>query len=518
MRTKSFNTTGPCRPEMHYMLPPQDRLDQVDLKRFINEELYWVLHAPRQTGKTSFLMNWMLELNQSQDFVGLYVSCETAQGLEAPEKAIPLICDSLRRRAEQNLPQEYWLENLKDENEGGRLSAMLKNLAEKVAPKKLVILFDEVDVLTGPSMISFLRQLRDGFSGRGVGKFPVSIALVGMRDLRDYLVSAKDGISINPGSPFNIKKESYSLKNFSIDEVQKLLIQHTEATGQVFSNDGILKIFDYTQGQPWLVNTLADLCVTYFCKNGEEITPNFIEDAKEKLIKSRAVHIDSLAERLKDPRIKQIIEPLLIGDLNPDLGRQNPDVIFAMDLGLISWDDEIKIANPIYKEVLIRTLNSGYQDGLAKPEFKWQQENGDLDIDALMLEFQDFWRWHADLWEERANYTEAFPHLLLMAFFQRVLNGGARLTREVGVGRGRIDMLIEWKEFRHVFEIKLVHPKRGKDWVLSQGLKQIKNYADKCTPHTQTLVIFDRTPTGKAMSFDEKLKREEYGDVIVWWC
>ena len=65
----SFNTTGPCRPEMHYMLPPEVRLSGADLQRFVDKELYWVLHAPRQTGKTSFLMSWMKELNASQQVV-----------------------------------------------------------------------------------------------------------------------------------------------------------------------------------------------------------------------------------------------------------------------------------------------------------------------------------------------------------------------------------------------------------------------------------------------------------------
>lgn len=67
--SKSFNTTGPCRPGMHYMLPPAARLDAASLKRFISEELYWVLHAPRQTGKTSFFMAWMKELNESDQVV-----------------------------------------------------------------------------------------------------------------------------------------------------------------------------------------------------------------------------------------------------------------------------------------------------------------------------------------------------------------------------------------------------------------------------------------------------------------
>ncbi|MCI5190750.1 MAG: ATP-binding protein, partial [Candidatus Electrothrix sp. AS4_5] len=56
---KYFNTTGPCFPRLHYMLPPKDRLIGASLDRYIQNELYWVLHAPRQTGKTTFLQSWM---------------------------------------------------------------------------------------------------------------------------------------------------------------------------------------------------------------------------------------------------------------------------------------------------------------------------------------------------------------------------------------------------------------------------------------------------------------------------
>jgi predicted AAA+ superfamily ATPase len=65
---KSFNTTGPCDPNEHYMLPPEERLVGAILNRYIEKKLYWVLHAPRQTGKTTFLINWMRELNASGNY------------------------------------------------------------------------------------------------------------------------------------------------------------------------------------------------------------------------------------------------------------------------------------------------------------------------------------------------------------------------------------------------------------------------------------------------------------------
>jgi hypothetical protein len=517
-RKKSFNTTGPCRPEMHYMLPPASRLQRADLARFINEELYWVLHAPRQTGKTSFLISWMHELNASGKAVACYVSVERCQGIEDEDRAMPAIHSAILQYAQNaNLPLPQVDRSQVDS--ASLLSVVLQHWAKLCAPKPLVVLFDEVDVLSGPALVSFLRQLRGGFADRGVGNFPVSIALVGMRDLKDYLAHSKEGLSVNPGSPFNIKEESFTLRNFNFDEVITLLKQHTDATGQIFTQEALELIFHYTQGQPWLVNSLAKHCVLRLVPDRtENITATHIEVAKEDLIYSRATHIDALSERLKDPKVKKVIQPILAGSMDPDLGRFHPDVMFCMDLGLISWQGELNIANPIYKEVLIRTLNSGYQDGIAKPEFKWQLENGDLDLDALFVQFTAFWRIHGDAWEQRADYTEIFPHLLLMAFFQRVLNGGARLTREAAVGRERIDMLIEWKSWQHIIEIKMVYPGRGRKSAIEMGLQQIARYKDKVHGDaTQTLVIFDRTKTGKKMPWAKRLRIEQHGDVTVRW-
>jgi hypothetical protein len=517
-RKKSFNTTGPCRPGMHYMLPPASRLRQADLVRFVEEELYWVLHAPRQTGKTSFLISWMHDLNAKGDVVACYVSVERCQGIEDEDKAMPAIHSAICQYAKDfGVPIPEIDRTTIDAT--SLLAAVMQNWAELCAPKPLVVLYDEVDVLSGPALISFLRQLRGGFASRGVGNFPVSVALVGMRDLKDYLVHSKDGQSVNPGSPFNIKEDSFTLRNFHSDEVCELLRQHTDATGQIFNQDALELLFTYSQGQPWLVNALAKECVLRLVPDvAEPITVDHIEKAKEQLILSRATHIDSLAERLKDPKVKKVIQPILAGELDPTLA-EGDEFRYCMDLGLVALvQGNPAIANPVYREVLFRTLNYGQQLAIPPPEFKWQHENGDLDLEALFNEFSSFWRFHGDAWEQKADYIEIFPHLLLMAFFQRVLNGGARLTREAAVGRERIDMLIEWKSWKHILEIKLVHPRRSRTTTLEMGLKQIASYKDKVHGDaTQTLVIFDRTKTGKKLSWAKRLRTEQHGDVVVRW-
>ncbi|MDR0392373.1 MAG: hypothetical protein LBH59_10735, partial [Planctomycetaceae bacterium] len=252
-KLRFFNNTGPCNPEKHYMLPPEDRLVGSQLSRYIEDELYWVLHAPRQTGKTTFLQSWAREINTSGKAVACYVTVERCDRVAQAELAIPAICNAILDGAQKG---DVPAPTREDNDHISMLGNVLSNWSRLVAPKPLIVLFDEVDVLVDETMVSFLRQLRGGFAERGVGKFPISIALVGMRDLKDYIIRAKDGKPVNPGSPFNIKADSATLSNFSKNDVDKLFAQRTEETGQQITRDALDYVYEQSKGQPWIVNSL----------------------------------------------------------------------------------------------------------------------------------------------------------------------------------------------------------------------------------------------------------------------
>jgi len=502
-----FNTTGPCNPEDHYMLAPEQRIVYGQLDRYIESKLYWVLHAPRQTGKTTFLQSWMKSINASGQAVACYVSVERCQQSPSAESAIPAVCDAVREYARIFLG-DHLVPEVPVASALSMLSGLLMDWARLVAPKPLVVLFDEVDVLQDQAMVSFLRQLRGGFAVRGVGKFPVSVALVGMRDLRDYLVQSKDGVPVNPGSPFNIKEDSATLSNFSRNDVIALAGQHTADTGQVFAADALELVYDYTRGQPWLTNAILKKCVWELCPEGQEVTAGHIDIAKELLIRQRAVHLDSLAERLRDDRVRQIVQTILTGDSDPTL-TDGDDFRFAVDMGLVvKGPSGPAIANPIYREVVARVLSQGMQDAIPEPEFVWKRPDGTLDMEALLREFQDFWANHAEIWEEKADYTEAFPHLLLMAFLQRVVNGGGRVEREYAAGRGRMDLAVQYGGKWNIIEIKLVS-RRGREATVQEGLNQIQRYRDTLDRTAACyLVVFDRSSDGRKKSWDERLTWE----------
>ncbi|MFP3043738.1 PD-(D/E)XK nuclease domain-containing protein [Treponema primitia] len=514
-KNRFFNTTGPCNPEDHYMLPPEERLVGTQLHRYIGDKLYWVLHAPRQTGKTTFLQSWMREINSGSEAVSCYVSVETCQGVPEAERAIPIICDAVRRWAEKNdLP----VPAIEDETPQSQLNSILGNWAKLTAPKPLIVLFDEVDVLQGDALISFLRQLRDGFAGRGVEKFPVSIALVGMRDLKDYITAAKGGVPVNPGSPFNIKADSGTLSNFQKDDIARLFAQRTAETGQQITPEALDYVYDQSRGQPWLVNSLF-MRATMRILDGESTEPVTIEhirEAREQMIQARETHLDALAYRLENPQIRSVMETLITGEPDP-LMAQGEAFRLCMDLGLVAIEKGGPVvANPIYREVIAREITFGAQMAIPAPEWKWQKSDGTLDMDALLREFQAFWQNNSEIWEQKLDYPEAFPHLLLMAFLQRVTNGHGRIEREYAAGRGRMDLAVEYNGAWNIIEIKLLRQGRNFETVMAEGLKQTLGYRDNFFPIRPSQ---DRNRTEAScylLIFDRRLDKPAWSERLKW--
>jgi len=492
------------------------------LHRYIRDKLYWVLHAPRQTGKTTFLQNWAREINSGNEAVACYVSIERCQILPEPERCMPELCKAIQEFAGfSNLP----VPELKTNRPNSMLSEILINFSSLMAPKPLVMLFDETDALEGGAMISFLRQLRGGFMERGVGKFPVSIALVGIRDLKDYITAAKDGVPPNPLSPFNIKEDSVLLENFSRDEVNKLFAQRTEEAGQQITEEALEYVWEQSHGQPWIVNSLFKRATMRILPENDysTVTLAHIREAREQIILARETHLDSLAVRIQDPAIRKVMESLITGTPDPNLTASEGFRI-CMDLGLVMKERGTPtVANPIYKEVLARQLTYSIQDAIPEPEWQWEKSDGSLDMDALLKQFQKFWRKNSEVWEQKSDYTEAFPHLLLMAFLQRVLNGGGRIEREYAAGLGRMDLAVEYNKKLFIIEIKLVRTYNTLEEVREEGVSQIIKYRNSIDSDVPAyLVIFDRRDTAKGRPWDEKIYWQEEavpsGTVTVVGC
>ena len=536
-----FNTAGPVDCEEHYCLPPLERFDLAEILMLLEQRKYFVLHAPRQVGKTTFLLALHNYLNSEQKYHCLYINVEIGQSArEDVNAAMRAILSELALQAQLDLYNNYlediWLKVFEDGGGHVALGKVLSLWCEHLE-KPLILLIDEIDSLIGDTLVAVLRQLRSGYAKRPES-FPQSIILCGVRDVRDYRLHIGDKARVAGGSAFNIKAESLRLGDFNHQETLTIYQQHSKETGQVFTDEALAEMWELTQGQPWLVNALGyETC--FRMKQGHDRTKPIIREmvleAKENLILRRETHLDQLIHKLSEPRIQRVIEPILAGETEPE-NIPSDDIMYAYDLGLIKTEGQLKIANPIYQEAIPRELTYSTQLTISQ-EPAWYIEQGKLNVDKLLVAFQQFFREHSESWVERFDYKEAGPQLLLQAFLQRIINSGGRIEREYGLGKKRTDLLIIWPyqqpdvpthaETKETFEVwvnkqiqkvvielKILY--KSLESTLTEGLEQTWNYMDKCGSKNGHLVIFDRSKR----AWEEKIFKQEeiyQGQKITVW-
>jgi len=474
---KVFNTDGPCLPQKHYMLSPEPRLPTA--RRFAEDGLYFTLHAPQQTGKTTTLRMLAERLNAEGRHAAIVVSCGSAKVAEDDYgQAEELILHRLRLSAGKLdlalRPPDPW----PSAPAGLRLHSALAGWA-KQCPLPLVIFFDEIGALHGMSLVSILSQLWTGRNG--TAPFPSSVALCGLRD---------------------VNVESLRIENFSLAEVTELYGRHTEVTGQVFTPQAIQRAFEASQGQPWLVNALARETVEKLgLAPSDPVTDAHMDEAIERLIVARATHFDSLAARLHEPRVKRVIEPMLAGTFLSADPTYDDDLSYTRDLGLITRSVPLQIANPMYQEVIVRTLTERLEASIHVDPRAFLQPDGCLDIDLLLAEFTAFWRLNGADLAQRQSFSEAACQLVFMAYLQRVVNGGGRIDREYAVGFGRVDLLVRKSlppacggraEQWEAIELK-VH-RAGRPDPADEGKSQLDAYLQRLGLDHGALIIFDARP------------------------
>ena len=524
-----FNTEGPVRPDDHYHIPPLDRMNLAELLGLVRDKRYFVLHAPRQTGKTSALLALRDLLNAGGDHRCVYANVEAGQAMrEDVAEGMRAVLSELALEASVTLGddtlEDIWPGVLERAGPGQALRQALLRWSMADA-RPLVLLIDEIDALVGDTLLSVLRQLRAGYPGRPA-RFPQSVVLCGVRDVRDYRIhSTAQNALVLGGSAFNVKSKSLRLGDFTEAETRALLAQHTAETGQAFTEGALELILTRSAGQPWLVNALGrEAC--FDSEAGRDrsraITEGDILDAQERLILARVTHLDNLADKLREERVRRVVEPILAGASQSAWSAE--DVAYVHDLGLVAFDADgtPRIANPIYAEVVPRHLNHAVQMGLPHRMAWYVDADGGLDVDGLIAAFQTFFREHCEHWVQRfEQYHEAGPQLLLQAYLQRIVNGGGRLEREYALGRGRVDLLILWRQGgrtrRFVVECKVLH--KDAERTIAEGLAQTRGYMDRCAAEAGHLIVFDRAPD---RTWEEKLFRREapadagQAPVTVW--
>lgn len=313
MIEKFFNTAGPINPDIHYNINPLHRIELEEIEMLIRQQKYFVLHAPRQTGKTSCLLALRNHLNAQQQYWTVYANVEAGQAMrENIKEVVRIVCEVIANETAlvtgTDLSIRLLAEVLPVASAGNLLTTYLSRLCNAL-DRPLILFLDEIDSLVGDSLVSILRQIRSGYTNRPQN-FPQTIILCGVRDVRDYRIVTSNKDIVTGGSAFNIKATSLRLGNFNREEIQELYLQHTAVTGQEFDPECFPMIWNATEGQPWLVNALGYEVTQEMRENRDRsirIIPEMIYRAQERIIYRRDTHIDILIDKLREDRVRRVI-------------------------------------------------------------------------------------------------------------------------------------------------------------------------------------------------------------------
>jgi len=507
---KFFCTAGPVNQPDVYKIDPLTRWDLNEVLLLIQRGQYFLLHAPRQTGKTSCLEALATYLNAEGKYYAIPTSFECGANTgDDFEIAIKNIIEALLSDAKDTLKDSFDSAKAKayfaEDGPSNGIYNMFNYLAKSL-DKPLVLLIDEIDSLVGNTLINVLRQMRSGYRKRP-DHFPHSVLLCGMRNIKDFRMKVGNEVLPATYSPFNIIAKSLHLDNFTKDDVENLYNQHTVGTGQRFEEGVVDMVMDYTDGQPWLVNAIAHEVTFEMRVNRDRsvcITKEMIAQAKENIILSRRTHLENLIERLKEDRVRRVILPMLTGEYGVTI---TDDINYCIDLGLIKRNNGgYYIANNIYKEVIPRELTQDTLELVPQDiPTLWKNEDGTINVTNLLTLFKDHWYESMDIWgSDMSGYKEAAAQLVTNTFLQRVINGGGEIGREYGIGRKRMDIYIKRPYYigsgnnktlkiqKIVLEVKTIKDDQSYDTVMQKAMTQTAEYAKLVGVSEAEILIFNR--------------------------
>jgi hypothetical protein len=496
---KEFNTAGPCNKEEHYMIDAATRLQGVE--QLIDSKKYFVIHAARQSGKTTYLKDLANRLNTGGQYYALWCSLENTQNIVEPKEGIYRIVKKIENQLRiSNLPHKTEFAKDADYSDYTNVLNMELTLFCMLLDKPLVILFDEVDCLSEDTLISFLRQLRDGYNGRPEQAFPHSVALVGMRNIRDYKAQVRPE-SATPGSasPFNIVTRTYTLQNFTKEEITQLYSQHTAETGQIFEEDAIESVYEQTQGQPWLVNAIAREVIMEILQSDytKPVTTELVNEAIPRIILNRPTHIDYFFERLKEEPVRRIIESIVFEEYY-NINRKSDDFQYVKDLGLITETKEgIEPANPVYGEIIACALNYDVRNSsfhrYDESETTRYLKNGRIDMDCLMRDFQQYWRDNSGVWVKKGYLYESEPVFQMTDFIGRIVKDGRYVNCSMGTSGTDPDFCMRDEYQKYPIRLKTGYGNK----CIEEGFEETIRLMNRFNCNEGWLVVFDLRSTVK---------------------
>lgn len=481
---RRFNTAGPNDSARHTTISARSRVPA--LWDIIEQGSYFVLHAPRQMGKTTLLLDLAAELNREKKHVAAVVSLEPGAAFPGVDAAELAMLDSWRYDLAAYLPADISAPRWPDAPPGNRIGAALSAFAQE-CQRPLVIFLDGLDTLSREVRVSVIRQIRAGKPRRPKG-FPWAIGFASLRDPRELETGHGPSSAAVPTSSMSLEAEVIPLPPLSREHVGHLCESLSERLSQPVLSTAVDRVFDLTSGSPYLVNSLLQRIVEMFEQRKGPISASDVEKARDAVLDRRGGLMDEVVDRMRDARFKQLLETVSQGTLR-DLSSEEARA--AVDLGIIRELPEgtVQFASSMWRALISRQLPSSKSSMFTTDKPAWVRPDGRLDPEKLLETFLEFWRRHGDQVFAGATYGELSP-LVLTAFLNGIVKNGGLIEREYALGRGRMDVCIRQGGTAVALVVK-VRRDRDTDPVV-EGLAQVDEALARQGIDHGWLVIFDR--------------------------
>ena len=461
-----FNTSGPCDPAQHYTLMRERLVAQGE--DLVAGGRFFTIFAPRQAGKTTYFQLLFRRLAQ-QGYTPVWVSLEGLKHATV-EKFYKVLGHDLQREVKLS---------------GGNATVTLTDpidlqfYLEQIKPqiKPLVLVIDEFESVPEVVLSDLLHTFRKIYHRKEYYALH-SLLLVGVSTLAELVVSSS--------SPFNIV-DQLQIPYFTFAEVQELIDQHVQETGQVFTPEVIQAIYNNTQGQPGLVNGLCQYLV-------DVMTPDRTQPVMMAALYPTLKHF--LTERF-DKNILNVVQKartkkafmvkLLFGEAAIPFTVNDPDIAYLYANGVVdNVDGYVQLPAPLYSKALITAFrphsNGETQEYVAVNDtFRDYVTTDGLNLHAILQRYREYVQRRGFHAFDTEQLKEAAWHYSLDGFINFFIQqlGGDTLV-EVPSGRGRTDILILYRDHRYIIETKVflsqTQYQHGKqqlaDYLTTEGLQE----------------------------------------------
>ncbi|MDX1908728.1 MAG: AAA-like domain-containing protein [Bacteroidia bacterium] len=497
---KSFNTTGLCLPDQHYMCDVSAKL--AITQRMAEQGKYFVIHRPRQYGKTTLLH--LLEASLSRlGYLSVSISFE-GMGTDVFEDE-SAFCSGFLRQIAQVIEQDhpavsgYIQEHLPGIHQIHQLSAFIGQWVQ-TSQANIVLLIDEVDKSSNHTLfIEFLGMLRTRYLGRT--RLPTfhAVILAGLHDIKSLKLRMRADSDTQYNSPWNIAAEYEVDLTFSPAEIAPMLADYAQTEDITIDIPWYSQqIHYYSGGYPYLVSRICQVIAEKLLGTGRVWTPEMLEEAIKYILGESSTLFDSLIEKLENnPALAQLTHKMLLDGQTVSFNRDNPTIHLGMLFGLYRKDaDQLRLHNRIHEQRIYNYLASKAEtDGGSGSFFApatFYLPDGRLDFRRVLEKFRLFMQEQHSLRDQK--FLERDGRLVFLAFIAPIINGGGFSFKEAQISEERrIDVTVTFGGEKFVVELKVWRGPAAHQ----TGLDQLADYLGRQHLDSGYLLIFNH-PEGAA--------------------